>query len=100
MLFSLFNALPSFQNYLNKILAKKLNIFVIVYLNNILIDTEDPSQGYVDEMRWILEVLRKYGLYANLKKCWFHKDKVRFLGYIVLAQRIKMEEERIKAVKN
>ena len=30
MFFELFNALSSFQGYINKILAKKLNIFVIV----------------------------------------------------------------------
>ena len=38
-----FTALTSFKCYINKILAKKLNIFVIVYLDNILIYTKDPS---------------------------------------------------------
>ena len=37
MFFGLSNAPASFQDYINKILAKKLNIFVIVYLNDILI---------------------------------------------------------------
>ena len=37
MLFGLFNAPTSFQSYINKILAKKLNVFVIVDLDNILI---------------------------------------------------------------
>ena len=41
MLFRLSNASASFQYYINKILAKKLDIFVIVYLDNILIYTED-----------------------------------------------------------
>ena len=35
--FGLTNALGSFQGYINKILAKKLDIFVIVYLDNYLI---------------------------------------------------------------
>ena len=35
-----------------------------------------------------------------MKKRWFHKDEVRFLGYIVLAQGIKIEDERIEAVKS
>lgn len=38
--FSLSNAPASFQGYINKILANKLNIFVIVYLDNILIYTK------------------------------------------------------------
>ena len=40
MSFSFFNALVIFRSYVNKILAKKLNIFVIIYLDNILIYTE------------------------------------------------------------
>ena len=30
----------------------------------------------------------------------FHKDEVRFLGYIILAQGIKIEEKQIVTVKN
>ena len=41
MLFGLFNIPATFQRYVNKILAKKLDIFVIVYLDNILIYNED-----------------------------------------------------------
>lgn len=47
MFFGHFNALASFQGYVHKILAKKLNVFVIVYLDNILINIEDPGQSYV-----------------------------------------------------
>ena len=35
--FGLFNALATFQGYVNKILVKKLDIFVIIYLDDILI---------------------------------------------------------------
>ena len=42
MLFDLSNALATFQGYLDKILAKKLDIFIIVYLDNILIYTINP----------------------------------------------------------
>ena len=31
--------------------------------------------------------------------CWFHHDKVSFLGYIVSSQGIRMENKRIEAVK-
>ena len=43
MSFSLSNALAIFQSYVNKILAEKLDIFVIIYLDDILIYTKDPS---------------------------------------------------------
>ena len=72
MLFGLSNALTNFQSYINRILAKKLNVFVIVYLDNILIYTKNEDQGHVQAVRWVLDLLKKNGLFTNLKKCWFH----------------------------
>ena len=43
MPFGLFNLPATFQRYVNKILVKKLDVFVIVYLDNILIYIKDPS---------------------------------------------------------
>ena len=83
MPFGLFNALATFHEYVNKILAEKLDIFAIVYLDDILIYTEDPSQPHVEVVYYILDHLWKYSLFANLKKCHFHQDKVCFLGYVV-----------------
>ena len=100
MPFGLSNAPASFQGYINKILAKKLDIFVIVYLDDILIYIEDQGQDHVEAVQWVLDLLRKNGPFANLKKYWFHKDEVQFLGYIVSSQSIRMEDERIKAVRN
>ena len=100
MLFGLLNAPASFQDYINKILAEKLDIFVIVYLDNILIYTKDAGQAHVNAVCWVLNKLRKHNFFANLKKCCFHKEEVWFLGYVVSAQRIKIEEKQIKAMKN
>ena len=41
MPFGLSNALVSFQGYIDKILAEKLNIFIIMYLDDIFIYTKD-----------------------------------------------------------
>ena len=70
-----------------------------MYLNNILIYTEDAGHSYVEAVRWVLGELWKHGIFANLKKCRFHQEEVRFLGYVVSSQGIRMEEERIDAVK-
>ncbi len=48
----------------------------------------------------MLDQLQKHSLYANLKKYRFYQDEVRFLGYIVSHQGIRMEEKRIKAVRD
>ena len=55
MPFGLSNAPASFQGYINKIWAKKLNSFIIVYLNDIFIYTKDPGQPHVDAICWVLD---------------------------------------------
>ena len=51
MPFGLSNVPVTFQRYINKILAEKLDIFVVVYLDNILIFTKDPGQLHVKAVR-------------------------------------------------
>ena len=51
MPFGLSNVLAIFQGYVNKILAEKLDIFVVIYLDDILIYTKDPRQPYVEAVR-------------------------------------------------
>ena len=55
MHFGLSIALAAFQGYINKILAEKLDIFVIVYLDDILIYTKDTGQPHVEAVCWVLD---------------------------------------------
>ena len=68
MSFGLTNAPASFQGYINKILTEKLDIFVIMYLDDILIYIGNDGDGHVAAVWWVLEQLRKFLLFANLKK--------------------------------
>ena len=51
MPFRLSNAPTSFYGNINKTLAEKLDVFVITYLENILIYTEDESQNHVEAVQ-------------------------------------------------
>jgi len=44
-------------------------------------------------------VLRSEQLYVNLKKCTFCMETIVFLGYVVIAQGIEMDEEKVKAIR-
>ena len=80
MLFSLTNTPISFQRLIIKIFTEKFDIFTIVYLDNIFIYTNDDGNGHVVAIWWVLEQLKKFSLFTNLKKYWFHQDKIRFIG--------------------
>ena len=38
-------------------------------------------------------------MFANLKKCNFYTDKLVFLGFVVSAQGIQIDEEKVRAIK-
>ena len=48
MPFDLLNGPANFQRYINKILIEKLKVFIIVYLDNILIYIENRSQSHIN----------------------------------------------------
>lgn len=98
MPFDLFNTLPNFQVYINKILAKKLNIILIVYLNDIFIYTNKAD--YVLAVWWVLNQLRKYFLYVILKKCYFSQKVVQFFSYMAFLQSVYIEDKQIEAAYN
>ena len=75
MSFGLINAPTSFQRYIKKILTKKLDIFVIIYLDDIFIYIDDNINGHVTAIWWVLEQLKKFLLYANPKNCQFHWEE-------------------------
>ncbi len=51
MPFGLTNAPAMFQGYMNKILVEKLDVFMIVYFDDIFIDTESEGEEHVQAVR-------------------------------------------------
>ena len=96
--FDLINMFIIFQTYINKILTKILNDFYVVYLNNILIFFVKKTD-YVNHMKQILESLRKFKLYASLKKCKFFIIKVNFLEFIIFTESVSMNLSRVNIIK-
>jgi hypothetical protein len=64
MPFSLTNAPAAFQGLVNIVLRQFIDRFIIVYLNNILIYSEDPAK-HDGHVRQVLDVLRANALYAK-----------------------------------
>jgi hypothetical protein len=57
MLIGLTNALVTFQVVINKVLNKYLDVFILVYLNNILIYTNSTKEEYIRHIRKVLKKL-------------------------------------------
>ena len=45
-------------------------------------------------------MLREHQLYANLSKCDFYRDRIQYLGHIILEDGISMDTEKIQSIMN
>jgi hypothetical protein len=65
---------------MNKIFAEYLDDFIVVFIDDILIYSR-TMKDHLLHLRKALEVLRKHGFKAKLKKCQFGLPQVEFLGH-------------------
>ena len=60
---------------MNNIFHDMANIFVIVYLDNILVFSDNEAE-HEEHVRRVLQRLREHNLHAKLDKCTFHMDTI------------------------
>ena len=83
---------------MNRALCAFIGRFVVVYFDDILVYSKDLDE-HINHLQCVLDVLRKEKLYSNLKKCSFCMEKVVFLGYVISAKGIEVDEEKVKTIK-
>jgi len=97
MLFGLTNALAAFQCFMNDSFSDLLDVCVVVYLDDILIYSDDITQ-HRKHVKEILKRLRKVGLYVKAEKCGFHSDSVEYLGYVLSPSGLTMSNAKVKTI--
>ena len=64
MPFALTNAPAAFQRFMNDIFSDLLDVYVIIYLDDILIYSDNPAD-HKKHVREVLRRLRQHGLYCK-----------------------------------
>ena len=91
------HASATFQTYINNVLRKHLDVFVVVYLNDILVYSRNEADHKV-HIRKVLETLKKADLQIKSEKSQFHWTEIEFLSYIITDKNIKMNLEKVRVI--
>jgi len=82
---------------INDVCHYMLDVGVIPYKNNILIDSECIEE-HVAMVRKVMDKLRKTGICVSIKMCTFHAREVEFLGYKISDHGISMTTNKVEEI--
>jgi hypothetical protein len=98
MPFGLTNAPSTFQSLMNSIFKPLLRKFVLLIFNDILIYNKSWEE-HVQHVDKVLQLLEEKQLYAKPSKRAFGVQKVEYLGHIVSHEGVKVDLNKIRAMK-
>ncbi len=99
MPFGLSNAPSTFQFIMNDILKEYLNVFVVVYLDDILIFSE-TEVDHINHVKLVLDVLKKNDFTLAKNKCIWMKNEIEYLGHVIGNGEVKPNNEKIKIIES
>jgi len=82
---------------MNNMFSNLLDVCVVVYLDDILIYSNDITQ-HRSHVKEVLKWLQKAGLYAKAEKCEFHSDSIKYLGYVLSPSCLTMSDTKVKTI--
>ncbi|XP_070025155.1 uncharacterized protein [Nicotiana sylvestris] len=88
MSFSLTNAPVAFMDLKNRVFKPYLDLFVIVFIDDILIYSCSEID-HAKHFRIVLQTLQDHKLYAKFSKCEFWLKSVAFLGHVISGEGVK-----------
>jgi len=98
MFFGLTNSPATFQMIMNELLRNLINTGkVAAFIDDVIIGMES-EEGHDELVAEVIKRLEENDLYVKPEKCKWKVREVGFLGVIIRADEIKMEEEKLKGV--
>ena len=91
------NAVASWQRYMNWVLREFIGKCCEVYLDDILIYSNSIEE-HEQNIRFILDTLRKHGLIASKTKCQLFADRIEFLGHYVSSNGLELDSTKLEKI--
>jgi len=103
MFFGLTNSLATFQRTMNHMFREMKMRYpnkLFVYMDNILIATNDDLAHHRQIIHEVLDKLEKESYFLRLAKCEFKKDRVDYLGVVISREQIHINPVKVEGLKN
>ena len=97
MCFGLINAPATFQRVMNEIFKEYLGVFVLIYLDDILVYSKTEAK-HKEHLRIVLDLLRKHRMFGRLAKSDFAKPQMPFLGHVVSAAGVSVDPDKTAVI--
>jgi len=97
--FGLTNAPAFFMYFMNSVFMPKLDKFVVVFIDDIMIYSNN-NEEHEQHLPIVLTRLREHKLYAKFSKCEFWLDRVHFLGHVLTPDGISVDPGKVHDVLN
>ena len=90
MSFEVTNAPLAFMYLMNRVFNQYLDLFVIVFIDDILIYSRSEEE-HASHLKLVLQTLKDCQLFAKFSKCRFWLQSIAFLGHIVSNEGIHVD---------
>ncbi|XP_060182450.1 uncharacterized protein LOC132612133 [Lycium barbarum] len=99
MSFGLTIAPAAFMDLMNRVFKPYLDLFVIVFIDDILVYSRNEAE-HAEHLRIVLQTLKERELFAKFSKCEFWLKSVTFLGHVISGEGVRVDSQKIDAVKS
>ncbi len=95
--FGLTNGPALFQAYINRALGDLLDVCCTAYVDDVLIYSQNEEE-HRTHVREVVKRLQKAGLQGDIKKSEFSTTEVKYLGYIITTEGVRVDPDKVAAV--
>jgi hypothetical protein len=99
MPFRLCNVLSTFTTFMDSIFHEKLDEFVIIYIDDILVYSK-TTKKHKENLEYVLSKFYENNFFVNTAKNEFAQEEMDFLGHILSWEGVKLDPKKLQTTQD